>query len=90
MRLFLFERAQRVVERRHDLAEGLFELVEFVDLASGVAQEAAQCLVLLTDARADVGQGLGGVGFVGARAADVFAFSTEYVRQFRHDKAPDP
>jgi hypothetical protein len=55
LRLFLLERAQRRVERLNDLVESLFELVEFANLAAGVAQKIAQGFVFFAHARADVG-----------------------------------
>src|SRR5664280_2341883 len=56
LRLFLLERAQRAVERRDDLFEGFLELVEFADLAAGIAQQITQRLVFLAHARTDVGK----------------------------------
>ena len=64
LRLFLFQRAQGIVERGDDLFEGVLQIVQFADLAAGVGEQIAQRLVLLAHARADVGH---------AFDADVFA-----------------
>src|SRR6187397_2182854 len=97
LRFFLFKRAQRAVERRHQLVEGRLEVIEFADLAPGVGQEVAQDLVFLAHARADIGQVFNGdwvaavavsaCQFVGPRQA----FAAKKVRQLRHnDASPTP
>jgi hypothetical protein len=99
-RLFLLERAQRRVERLHQLLEGLLEVVELADLAAGVAEEIAQGFVFLAHARADVGESLdadGGAAVAitggaerGESVADGVALAAEQIRQLCHDKAPRP
>jgi hypothetical protein len=90
LRFFLFERAQRVVERRHDLAERVLEFVEFVNLAGGVAQKVAQRLILLAEAQPGVGEAFGGAGFVGARSVDVVAFRPNKFDNFAMTRLPNP
>src|SRR5262249_539011 len=98
LRFFLFERAQRAVERGYQLVECRFEIIEFADLAAGVGQEVAQNLVFLAHARADVRQvfDADGVAAVPVSATARFvgpgpAFPAKKVRQLRHnDASPTP
>ena len=93
LRFFLLERTQRCVERLDDLVEGFLELVEFADLAAGIAQQITQRLVFLAHARTDVGKILDDVVVavaVTAPGADLAALPTEQIRQLRYNKAPDP
>ncbi len=93
LRFFLLERTQRGVERGDQFVEGLLEIVELADLAAGIGQQAAQFLVFLAHARADVGQifdadmAAVAVAVRGARRQRAgLALAAEQIRKLRHDK----
>jgi hypothetical protein len=59
---------QRRADGLDEIAEGVFEVVERANAAVGINQKVSQCLVVLTDAVANVSEcGLGAV-FGGSRA----------------------
>jgi hypothetical protein len=89
-RLFLLERAQRVVERNDDLVEGKLEIVELADLAAGVGKKMTQGLVFFADARSDVGDVFKVARVVvatqaGPRRTRLWAPAAKQTRQLTHD-----
>ena len=52
----LFERAEQVVQRIDQLAEGLLQFVERAELQPGVDQQISQRFVIAADALADIGE----------------------------------
>ena len=52
----LFERAEQVVQRIDQLAEGFLQFVEGAELQSGIDQQMSQRFVVAADAFADIGE----------------------------------